>query len=359
MAHVYKALRIDSRGFSRQPVAIKVLKSQTQVPFLVQEMQALMNVRSAHCVSFLGWENLPEGPAIVMEWVEGLNLEELHRVGPLPRNVVCEIVAQIQAGLRDLELAGRCHGDLSASNILIDTAGTVKLVDFGVSGQPPEGQIIGTPQFMAPERWNGAPPSVASDLFSLGLLEGDLLASDVCKQASVSYWRERSERAADSGPSLLRRVPASRLPSGELSVPERRRELAELVQAARAQKAAMARTLVNESDRGARAPERIRGSCRALAVVFTLFVYPIAPFGEVTRVSPQPSASLEVRTHTWIRVRLGFIDLGYSPLIRAGIPAGLHRISWSSSQGSGSAVISLSYGEKKILTDKDFAPSAR
>ncbi|HEX4923011.1 MAG TPA: serine/threonine-protein kinase, partial [Bdellovibrionales bacterium] len=328
MAFVYKALRIDSRGFSSQPVAIKVLKSQTQIPHLIQEMQALMGVRSAHCVSLLGWENLPEGPSLVMEWVEGISLDGLARLGPLSSELITEIVAQVQAGLSDLERAGRCHGDLSPSNVLVDMTGTVKLVDFGVSGQQPPGQITGTARFMAPERWQGAPPSIKSDLFSLGLLAHDLAANRLSDSASASFWRNRAETLAGSDQTLLTSMPAHRAFAPAASLPERREQLAHLVAQARDQKQQMARTLAHGLERRQIAARWVHVLSLAMLAVVT--IYPIAPFGESAQFRPQPSASIEVRTHSWIRLRLGFIDLGYAPLSHDSLPPGLHRIYWTS-----------------------------
>jgi serine/threonine protein kinase len=349
MAFVYKAIRVDSRGFSRQPVALKVLKSDIQVQFLIQEMSTLMRVRSPHCVNLLGWENLPQGPAIVMEWVEGTSLENLAKHGPLDAATIHEIASQVQSGLRDLKHAGLCHGDLSPSNILIDVDGHVKLVDFGLSSTQGASQIAGTPQFMSPERWEGQPPSFESDLFSLGVIVHDLEQNQLFKQAPAMIWKTRSAALANEEFGWLSRDPSRRsfqpLDSNEMH----KARLGRKVQNIRTESAKMARTFALELQRRDTRLMKV-----ALMVFFAIFCFPIAPFGQSSRLALIPSASLEVRTLNWVHVQLGLFDLGYAPFSRKGLPAGLHRIQWKTKTKSGSKIISLGYGEKKILTDQDF-----
>ncbi|MEU3300100.1 protein kinase [Streptomyces sp. NPDC006678] len=128
-------------------------------------------------------------PWIVMEFVPGArDLAEVVRShGPLP----CAATARIGAAVLDALMAGHragiLHRDVKPANILLaeepateahyrGELGQVLLADYGISLQPDSGEprltatsgIVGTPGFLAPERARGAPPSPASDLFSLG-----------------------------------------------------------------------------------------------------------------------------------------------------------------------------------------------
>ncbi|MCB0378795.1 MAG: protein kinase, partial [Bdellovibrionales bacterium] len=73
---VYKAVRKDPRGWTAQKVALKVLKSKKDVHILKNEFEKLQRVRSKYCVKLLAWETLPQGPALVLELLQGLSLQE-------------------------------------------------------------------------------------------------------------------------------------------------------------------------------------------------------------------------------------------------------------------------------------------
>src|SRR4051794_23578137 len=106
---VYKAFRTDSRKHSSQVVALKILKSQKDVQILKGEFEALLGITSPYCVSVLGWENFPQGSALVLEYVPGLSLEAFTRQHQLSRSIIDEITRQLQLGLAHLLQKGLCH----------------------------------------------------------------------------------------------------------------------------------------------------------------------------------------------------------------------------------------------------------
>ena len=179
-SRVYRAKRYDSRGHSEQIVVLKILKNQKQVEWLRQEFTALSRLDSQYCVRVLNWENLDLGPALVLEYIEGISLFDLLFQGCLEDFLVDEIIAQVQLGLLALERADRFHGDLNLKNIMIDKNGCVKLIDFASFYASPSehtnkiNEVVGTPQYLAPELWQGEKKSSQSDLFALGLIEIDL-----------------------------------------------------------------------------------------------------------------------------------------------------------------------------------------
>jgi hypothetical protein len=128
-------------------------------------------------------------PWIVMEFVpHATDLDKVVREqGPLPPAEVARIGAAVADALVEGHRLGILHRDVKPANILLtrpepraarykESAGKVMLADYGIALQPESGQprltgtsgIVGTPGFLAPERARGAPPSPASDLFSLG-----------------------------------------------------------------------------------------------------------------------------------------------------------------------------------------------
>jgi serine/threonine protein kinase len=114
-------------------------------------------------------------PWIVMELVDGRSLEELIEAeGALPVSRVAAIGLSLLGALRAAHKAGVIHRDVKPANVLVEDDGSVSLTDFGIAYEMEQssltatGTMIGSPQFMAPERVRGETPGPASDLFSLG-----------------------------------------------------------------------------------------------------------------------------------------------------------------------------------------------
>ncbi|MET9395003.1 serine/threonine-protein kinase [Streptomyces sp. NPDC006624] len=116
-------------------------------------------------------------PWIVMELVRGLSLAEvLDAEGPMPPQRAAHIGAEVLAALRAAHEAGVLHRDVKPANVLISNDGRIVLTDFGIamvegsSALTMTGEVIGSPEFLAPERALGRTPGPESDLWSLGVL---------------------------------------------------------------------------------------------------------------------------------------------------------------------------------------------
>ena len=117
----------------------------------------------------------PGGVFLVMELVDAPTLAELVRVeGPLAPERVAEIGAQLASALEAAHRVGIVHRDVKPGNVLVPSAGPVKLADFGVAslaGDPrltTTGLVIGTPAYMAPEQAQGEPTGPPVDFWALG-----------------------------------------------------------------------------------------------------------------------------------------------------------------------------------------------
>ncbi|MFJ7067428.1 protein kinase [Streptomyces sp. NPDC101115] len=116
-------------------------------------------------------------PWIVMELVPGLTLAEtLEAEGPMPPRRAAHIGAEVCAALRAAHEAGVLHRDVKPANVQLANDGRVVLTDFGIAaveGVSPltmTGELIGSPEYLAPERALGHTPGPAADLWSLGIL---------------------------------------------------------------------------------------------------------------------------------------------------------------------------------------------
>ena len=116
---------------------------------------------------------------IAAEFVDGFDLRDLAAQRPLPPDLAIFIVLEAARGLQAAHAHGILHRDLKPSNILIAHEGQVKLTDFGMASflEGEDGaEVRGTPGYLAPELVQGAPPTKASDLFSLGATFYEILA---------------------------------------------------------------------------------------------------------------------------------------------------------------------------------------
>ena len=166
---VYKAKKKTWSKGHQIPIALKVLKPGFSVHVFEKELNRLLAVQSERCVRVLGWEQTKFGPALLLEFIEGINLREFMKMTTLQDEEAMEICIQVLEGLLDLQRAGLCHGDLSASNIMLTPNGQIKLLDFANPEEKGLGDF-GTKKYLSPERWSGVAPSFESDLFALGLI---------------------------------------------------------------------------------------------------------------------------------------------------------------------------------------------
>jgi len=113
---------------------------------------------------------------IAMEYVKGTDLKLLmQRQGRLDIRFVVDLVAQIAEGLDYAHSKGVVHRDIKPANIIITADKQAKITDFGIarvdaSNLTVEGQLLGTPNYMAPEQIQGKEVDHRADIFSLGVM---------------------------------------------------------------------------------------------------------------------------------------------------------------------------------------------
>ena len=125
-------------------------------------------------------------PFLVMECLPGTTLADELRDGPLPITRVHAVADDLLAALAAAHQLGIVHRDVKPANVLVAADGTVKLADFGIaksldedSGRTLTGQVLGTMEYVAPERLEGRAATPASDVYSLGVLLYEALTGSV------------------------------------------------------------------------------------------------------------------------------------------------------------------------------------
>ncbi|RZU75636.1 serine/threonine-protein kinase [Micromonospora kangleipakensis] len=157
------------------PVAIKYLiKSVGEDPSFRTAFQAearlLGEIDDPHVSRLYEYVESPAGAAIVMELVNGVSLRQMLRAhGPTtPESALCVLKGSL-AGLAAAHARGVVHRDYKPENVLVTGEGLSKLADFGIAmpiGEGADSTVTGTPRYMAPEQWTGAPASPACDIYA-------------------------------------------------------------------------------------------------------------------------------------------------------------------------------------------------
>ncbi|GAA1798315.1 hypothetical protein GCM10009682_19870 [Luedemannella flava] len=119
---------------------------------------------------------------LVMQFVPGESLRAvLRRTGPLPAHEVMNLVTQAGRALHHAHVNGFVHRDVKPGNLLIRPDGRLILTDFGIARSiaatrlTQSGFIVGTPSYLAPEQFAGAPSGPAADIYALGVVAYECL----------------------------------------------------------------------------------------------------------------------------------------------------------------------------------------
>lgn len=194
MAEVWMARRAPIPG-GVQPCALKIIhgrfcEQERYQRMFLQEARLALKLRHANVVSVLDAGEAAGRLYMALEWVDGVHLRDFvervrARVGTLSVALVCHVVGELLQGLRHAhglragdQPLGVVHRDVSPHNVLVSSAGEVKLADFGIArvlGELSSGEHVkGRARYMAPEQLHGE-PTQASDLFAVGGILHELL----------------------------------------------------------------------------------------------------------------------------------------------------------------------------------------
>jgi serine/threonine protein kinase len=185
MASVYKAYE---ESLARH-VAIKVLPEffaeakEYRVRFQVEAV-AVAKLRHQNILSVFAYGEDNGTPYIVSEFVDGGTLAERLN-GAMKVEEVVTLLAPIASALDYAHMQGVLHRDIKPSNIMLLGDGTPVLTDFGLAKLLESdtitltGQVLGTPEYMAPEMCTGEVAGPRADIYSLGVVAYEMLTARV------------------------------------------------------------------------------------------------------------------------------------------------------------------------------------
>jgi serine/threonine-protein kinase len=168
-------------------VAVKLLRanatSSRSASVVIEEGRLLARVRHPNVVTVYGAERIDARIGIWTEFINGRTLEQIlaDEETCSPRQAI-EIGRQVCQALEAVHGAGLLHRDIKAQNVMRDGSGRIVLMDFGAGAEPlaphtERTEVAGTPLYLAPEVLEGQPPTVAADVYSVGVLIYHLLTA--------------------------------------------------------------------------------------------------------------------------------------------------------------------------------------
>jgi hypothetical protein len=138
---------------------------------LLREAESVARLSHPNLVTLYDVGRTEQGPYLVMEFLKGETLADRLAAGSMGMRETLRIGVEIAKGLAHAHSCGVVHRDLKPANILLCDDGRVKVLDFGLAHAFGQRRLDGgTPAYMAPEQWVGAPEDERSDVFALGVM---------------------------------------------------------------------------------------------------------------------------------------------------------------------------------------------
>jgi len=195
MAEVFVARVEGAEGFTRRVALKRVLPRFSQdaefARLFVSEAQLTSRFQHPNLISVLDFDRDDQGRLfLVMELVDGVDLDDLLDTGPLSFALIIYLTVEILSGLQyahdlpfqaDDGVRGIVHRDISPHNVLLSWEGAVKVSDFGIAKSRGachaklSGPIKGKPAYMSPEQVNAQVLDGRSDLFAVGVMLWEML----------------------------------------------------------------------------------------------------------------------------------------------------------------------------------------
>ncbi|UXY31533.1 protein kinase domain-containing protein [Streptomyces sp. HUAS TT20] len=180
-----------------RPVAVKLLRAEeaTDTERFRMEAQIAGRLNHPNVVGVYDFGSYDGQLYLVMELVDGWSLaQERSLRGTLDPREAAAVAAQVAAGLSAAHREGVIHRDIKPANVMLTSGRAAKIADFGIarftgdagSTLTATGKVLGTADYLAPERALGRPAQPASDVYSLGCVLYELLTGQPPFRGSTS-----------------------------------------------------------------------------------------------------------------------------------------------------------------------------
>ncbi|MGO9338193.1 MAG: protein kinase domain-containing protein [Terracidiphilus sp.] len=201
----------------QREIALKLLLprsmgDETQFEALLREARALASVRHPNIVSIYGVDRRDGLVGFWTDFVQGKTLARLVREqGPFGYRETALIGLDVAKALSSVHRTGLLHRDIKAENVMREEGGRILLMDFGLSTLPQlQNELAGSPRYMAPELFTGAPASVASDIYAVGLLLFYLVAGQFPAEPAGTGSKGHEELSGDEPTATATQLPGSK-----------------------------------------------------------------------------------------------------------------------------------------------------
>ena len=197
-------------GLERE-VALKILRSADQSAAVIREARLLARVRHPNVVTVYGVDQHDEAVGLWMELIEGLTLRQVLAVrGVLGAQEAALIGIDLCRAVAAVHKAGLLHRDIKVHNVMREAGGRIVLMDFGAGEDRSDPSrvvqgLIGTPVYAAPEIFTGAPPMIASDVYSVGVVLYHLVTMQYPVEGETIYEIASAHERKDVTPLSDRR----------------------------------------------------------------------------------------------------------------------------------------------------------
>ncbi len=185
-----KVYRVEDTEL-KQEIAIKLIrpeiaKDKNTIERFRNELRTARNIRHKNVCGMFDLGEAQGEYFITMEYIRGEDLKNLIRkMGQLSTGQAITIANQVCDGLAEAHRSGIVHRDLKPQNIMIDTAGNARIMDFGIArslegkGITGAGVMIGTPEYMSPEQVEGKELDERTDIYSMGIIMFEMVTGRV------------------------------------------------------------------------------------------------------------------------------------------------------------------------------------
>jgi serine/threonine protein kinase len=216
MGTVYLALnRLMGRHEVLKVVSSHMINRRGVLDRFLGEIRNAARLHHANIVTAYSAMRIGDSIVFAMEYVEGLDLSRLVKTkGPLPIAHACNFVHQAALGLQHAHEKGMVHRDIKPSNLMLSRSGNraaIKVLDFGLAkvksegdvdgGLTHEGQMLGSPEYVAPEQTIDARNAdIRADIYSLGCTLYYLLTGGPPFRATSLYELLQAHHSMDALP---------------------------------------------------------------------------------------------------------------------------------------------------------------